>query len=651
MLGFLPCCSVVRGQGVSTPDGSPLPTECLLIDKTVIPRMAFGVLHASDNRQRLETPYAELRSLPDGTLPRIGTMQLYHPCFVYKVCFDEAGKQWCLLGSTYSTQHSLSVKKAPQPLLGWVNSDELEFARNRYAYSFSDSKRSHAAALHSSAQDAYEYLVAAGETPSRNLPAISLLQERIDGVGWDPVAAQEPMPFIEWDAKATEHFPDTTPTFEKGGDNRLIHIGAICGGPINQSKLDELTEKALDRKPLEMLFVIDDTTSMQSYFPAVAEFVKGILGEAGEGEIKIAVSYYNDRADDKKPGPEPFTVEALKEIKNKQVADAEALQVEQHREVRPTGDGAQPEELMCEGLLAAIEKAGFSRGATAFVVVIGDTGDRSEEPSLKALLNKIARECKLRNLQLFFAHVGPRVQIFQQSFKTQADRLAALLPGKVTYQTADSDTLAQKITEARRAVENERRQLLAKIAAIKSRQRFAVPGPLMEHALEKGGLTIKEFDDAEMQVFVPASGWLYHPQHDAAPQLRELFFLCEPETKALIETFALVSKQFEDSNGINGDAALDTLATSLGKSGHITAESRLREQWQQLQKDERSLGILLRDVYGLRVKNPLLYRPSSATKAARRAQEAVDQFNKSITLFRAASGLKPFWFDSWKVLP
>jgi hypothetical protein len=120
----------------------------------------------------------------------------------------------------------------------------------------------------------------------------------------------------------------------------------------------------------DILFVIDDTESMDKWFPVVARTVRRVTDLARENKRKVRVAYtfYNDT----NGGGDPKKVIKTSPLKDvARSGEAIAKEVATHKR----GKGGDPHEMVFRGILEGVQKAGFSPKARKLVVVIGDCGD------------------------------------------------------------------------------------------------------------------------------------------------------------------------------------------------------------------------------------------------------------------------------------
>jgi hypothetical protein len=492
--------------------------------------------------------------------------------------------------------------------------------------------------------------------------------ERIEAETWNPLAPDAVPPFIElgdeedlgeWYAAG---LTDTTLTFPFPGENRLVRLGAVAGGPVNRPAIEKRKESAKERAGIAIVFVIDETSSMQKFFGGVADFIDRNL-DLGDNavNVRVALSWYSDI---EKQGDVPYDVQPLQPLNGPGVSAAAAQeakarivdQASRHQERIIGGLGAQAEELIYPGLKAAIQTAGFQPGENAMVFVIGDAPDRSEPVELRKLQQDVAALMEKHAVQLAFVQVGDNLDLAGRFTKQAEDFRRTLNPSlqqSVIVQKPEKGDLSNRIAALQDQMNRKRRALLDEIAEMESRNPYSQPGPALEQEFQARGINRKAFDDAHLQFFMPAWGWLYHPQQaNATPQLRELAFLVKPESDALIATLIRAADGLEQAGRIDVDATRKVLADVLGRnSGHTGVAAAIEAAWQRLPKNDRTLGRFLEQGMGLRARNPLLFHRGVANPKAGPTQQSVQLLRTSRDRIGNARKEGVTWVDAWKVLP
>jgi hypothetical protein len=629
--------------------------QCQFIEGTLVPRMVMGVRRVNDGT--IDALAVRAERDPDG--PVVAEVRLFRPYYVVDRRIDSRTDEWFLIQDTYA-----STKR-----IGWVAARHVEPFRSRYAYTFAPSDRDRPADLHDTSKDGYERLLAQMTGDPEAAKERVLIQERNAGAPWNPITIDDPVPFIELrlpaDSIDEPKYPDTTPTHRFGisAENRLIHMGAICGGPADLERLASLRKENQMQAGLEMVFVIDETHSMQDYFGGVADFIDlagRVAAKQGEA-VKLAVSYYTDGP----PGTR-VTATPLAALKGEEAARQAAVEVRMHADKLPPGDYANAPERMLEGLRDAITTAGFTDGSDAFVAIVGDTGHEPADAREKAaIIEKIAELIQKHRLHVFFAHVGRRQTPSDMLFEKDAKevRAAAKVLGvpeeRVVYQTADANTLSDEIGRAQERAAQLRRERLRQIERIESRTPYTEPGPKLIEQLGAVGVSRAKFDDLHLQYYLPSRGWLFHPispagAADSKPQFRELVFLSAPERDALRQMFTHVQGRLAKGETIDHQAAVSTLATALAaSSGNPAMEVRVQAAWKRLPQQQRSLGVFLEDVFGLRLKAALPYPSEALTKQPATAEEIRTLDDRIGQLSRAFAECGPatVWVEASRLVP
>lgn len=328
-----------------------------------------------------------------------------------------------------------------------------------------------------------------------------------------------------------------------------------------------------------------------------------------------------------------------------------------------------PPERMLEGLRDALkgrpETLDFQRGAALFVAVIGDTGHQPRDPGKKKLISEVARLIERRMASVYFMHVGQRSSTGETLFKDDSQAVAraaadlGVPKGRVVYQPVEQSDLQNVLEKARDAVEEERRRLKHQIARMESRSPYTEPGPKLLAAIESRGLDKVRFDNLHLQYFVPSRGWLFHPASKeaatAAPQLRELFLLSPPEREAVKALFDGLRNSLSAGEPIDGDAMIRTLARDLAAaSGNPAVAARALAAWNRIPARQRSVGVFMEDVFGLRLKTALPFPPIAYVKDKPATGQEIERMMERIgrlgTAFQDA-GPAAFWFDAAGLTP
>lgn len=643
-------------------DGTPArKSQCLFVGDSLVPRLALGVRRVDGE----DIDVLELRAEPDAAAPVVLEAPLFRPFFVADSRGDAAGERWHLIQDGYA---------AEEPL-GWARERHLHLVDSRYAYTFATRERAERADLHDVSREAYERLLAqvngAGEGGADKVVVI----ERPGAEAWRPVTIDDPVPFVELiippEDRDREH-PDTTPTFRFGipVENRLVHMGAVCGGPVDLARLARLRAKVIEESGLEMLFVVDETTSMSPFTKEVAAFIEkaGRLALDRPVPVRIAVWAYTDGPPGTRVTPGEF--KAVKGPDDVRELAANVVTLGRHQ---PPKGFSNPPERMLEGLRDALKGGNFTGGATLFVAVVGDMGHEPTDPVKDTLVQNVADSIKQTGARVYFMHVGlpgppqetEETRAFRRLFREDAEavqkagRARGVAEDQVVYQVATADDLQKALENARDAVEQERRRLQMQIRRMESRTPYTDPGPKLLAALEKRGIDRDKYEDRHLQYFVPSRGWLFHPTSrdtsTARPQLRELFLLAPPEREAVERLFTGLRETLARGAPIDGDAVVGKFARDLATAaGSPALEARVREAWSRIPPRQRSVGVFMEDVFGLRLKAALPFPAIAYQKEQPATGQEITRMLERIGRLGEAfrdEGENAFWFEASSLVP
>lgn len=660
LAGILALLVTTGSPASADPAPAAPPRQCQFIDGTLVPRLVMGVRRVNDGE--IDALPVRAEQDPDG--PAVADARLFRPYYVVARRVDDRKDAWLLIQDGYA---------AAKPL-GWVPERHVEPFRSRYAYTFASRDRDHPADLHDESKDSYERLLAQMKGDPEAGGDLVLVRERraAKEKAWNPAAIDDIVPFIELRLPSDaidKEYPDTTPTNRFGipQENRLVHMGAVCGGPVEQDRLAALRKQDV-LGGLEMVFVVDETESMKPFFGGVADFIAKVGRAAAAGNpamtgqkpARVAVGYYRDG-----PVGDRVTTSPLATVKDEKAALVLADEVRGHDDTLPPGDFANAPERMLEGLRESVAAAGFTAGSDAFVVVVGDTGHEPTDPGKPKLIDEVADGIVRHGLHVVFAHVGRRKSDADMLFEKDyaAVRKAAVDRGapaeRVAYQAADAGTLADEIGRARERAEKLRRERLRMIERIESRTPYTEPGQKLLRQLEAAKIPRQAFDDDHLQFYVPARGWLFHPipppgAGPVEPQFRELFFVAPPERQAVQALFAQIRDRLGKGEPIDHASGVATFAAALAKaSGNPALENQVMEAWQAIPAPQRSLGVFLEDVFGLRLKSALPYPPQPLTNQPATAEEIRTLDERVGRLSRAfgTGNAAAVWFEASSLVP
>lgn len=322
-------------------------------------------------------------------------------------------------------------------------------------------------------------------------------------------------PILEWN---TSLLSNKTYKQKLPGGWQLAHVGVLAdfvAGGVRvsakkvaefQSILDEYKKRS---KLTEVLFVVDDTSSMRDWYDKyTVEAIKKIIERAqtGQREVRIAISYYND-IDVPQNVRLDGHVEAGVEVGplvSSLDKSAVAKLIEDSRAHAHRGGGGGPLEMLHQGLFSAVTKTDFDPNSQKFIVILGDYGDRGSGPTI----NKIAEEIRRLgpNTMILAIHVAessnkiqrdPDLAAFAKSVKeliteVEADRESKL---SIYEPVSKLDAFLAKIEEAYQKLEENLKKYEIDLALAKQ-------GALAKSIVRQ--LQRDVSDDKEMQNLIAA---------------------------------------------------------------------------------------------------------------------------------------------------
>jgi hypothetical protein len=583
----------------------------------------------------------------------VGRISLFSPFYVHGEQ-RHGDEGWVFLSGNY-----MDGKTSPR---GWVPDAQVVTFTSRYGYAIHEP----ASYVEFFPTPADAYSIVPGMGPKGEaVPAPSAtVLGRAEAPGWRPTLRTDRAPFMELEFERQAGYPSTTPPTATPYDGRLVHVGAICGGPVDDAVVAKLRGEAERNAAVEMLFVVDETLSMQEYFKPIAGFVRDVGRAAGGGlgkQPSIAVSYYTDG-----PKGKRTTCSKLERV-TPEAVEALAKSVEGHRQRRPPGNYDNPPERMLDGMKDAIDAAGFSDDGISIVVVIGDTGHEPRDDREKQeLFGNVAQLVATRRMTVFFVHVGlqgnPMTDdraLFEKDamdLKRRVGKLGNALAERIRYTTANVDTLTNELQASRREVDRLVEQARLMADRIVSRHTDTIPGPALVATMAKDGITLAEFDEAHQQLYVPSYAWLVSPRDALAKakrtaQLGRHFCMAPEEAAATVALLDSVSRDVEAGVEIDHDRAVEAFAKSLGGVTRDTAGVLAVEAAWKKQGAGRTSGTFLDDFVGLDLHDAILFSqgPLGTTEESVSAKKAFMAMAKAFE--KASRDEGRFWFDAAVVMP
>lgn len=262
-----------------------------------------------------------------------------------------------------------------QVLLGWVPSQRVCLWNTREAVEFNKSnleqRRSHPCLIFESLGDMRAYTDFRPETPY-------LAKEDLTVTDWKYFQARFPL----LDDQDSDH---------QGKPYRgvnLFKIGAIgdvwiegeegLRVAVTARQAEQLRQRVRDLRDqasnIQICFVVDATFSMDRWFPAVARSVRSIIDgvqtrartDEISPQVNISFNFYRDRGEDRRQFQS-----------NPYLGASESLTIFEKQQ--PLG-GHLPYELVFAGICRSLHDHPFLPGATKVLVLIGDDGNRPDDP-------------------------------------------------------------------------------------------------------------------------------------------------------------------------------------------------------------------------------------------------------------------------------
>lgn len=295
---------------------------------------------------------------------------------VFSATGDNPETDWVLLGRDYEFSSS---SPDSNPLVGWYPLSVVEFWYTRQALQWSthpQRRRDVPGVIFGTPQDALRFPPPVSKDQIV-APEFILAAERfLDGQPIEQTPDMPRFPILDRLEVDPSKIPDGF---------GLVKIG-VSGGFVNekgeplaaaediQKLQQELRALLTEIQEVQILVVIDETESMAPWFPVMADALDKVIthwrSKFPDKRLGLAISYYSD---DDSPNRPAFRTTQLKYLPRE--IDEQIRALRNHTVSR----GGDPRERVFDGILKAVQDAGFTEFATKIVIVVGDDADKSNE--------------------------------------------------------------------------------------------------------------------------------------------------------------------------------------------------------------------------------------------------------------------------------
>lgn len=310
---------------------------------------------------------------PHATAPTIPSFRLFTIFFIWGDDDD-----FVLLGSNPNIEPNDPREKLRATVLGWVKRDRVcEWSTRQAVYWNTASTLPSASTRRGDKNVGRIYRNPADAHAALGDPSVKprFTENVHDGISPEPPHDQTRFPVLDW-------VPDERTPADMPG-RKLLKVGVVgdfvtaAGERVaTQREILEIQNRLAALRDVvertELLFVIDDTSSMKTWFKTAADSAVRILQAVRKesGKLHVAVAFYNDVIGGAGTG-----------VDTMRLVDAQARGadvVARLRDHQPR-EGGDPREMVFYGLARSVREAGFSPHARKLLVLLGDMGDKSNE--------------------------------------------------------------------------------------------------------------------------------------------------------------------------------------------------------------------------------------------------------------------------------
>jgi hypothetical protein len=564
---------------------------------------------------------------PDAKAKPASTFRLFNIYFIYADSYPPSPMQgFYLLGTAPQFDENRAFEDAEVPrrvVLGWVPKSRICHWDTREALEWdhpstrpeaADKRRRTPGRVYRTREDAIKALDGHSVDP--------LFEEVFDGQGVSKPVPYDRMRFPLVPIRGSD---DELKTAEGG---ELQKVGVVAGFVNDQGQMVATIEEIedLQRKlrrvqdevrVTEVLFVIDDTASMDVWFKPAGDTIQRIIDSVRadkKRKVRIGLTYYNDIPNKKK-------IQDLdKAVKTWPLVDADSPQaaamVKDLREIHQVQDGGDAREQVFHGLKRGIEDARFQRYSRKIVVLIGDMADHDTDADGKhtaerAVVRKLVPEDQ-SPIEFYAIQVidpdknGADAKGFQTQMQTiiklfdeELEKIGLKESKKGVYvQLSESKEVCDHILARYKQLARQATEFEEQLAALQRGQwdgtRIA---PELERILKDKDIDLDKLrKSAGLQLF--HYGYIWENSRAGVPQTRVKLLVSDGELEKLLEPL----RQLQ-SPELEKQPTAETLARVL--VGSATGE--------QADKNASFESARLK-AYGLKVQSPLLKRSLRETR-------------------------------------
>ena len=525
------------------------------------------VARAKIDKKILEA--VEVRLAPDPLAkPLPDTPRVFTLFFVYSETqnFVLIGSRYAFEGAGDSVESSAAARKV---LLGWLPKDRVAIWNTREAMDWDgettrvDAKprRTNRGATYETQEQAHLAL------KGKSSDAQDVAQVHVEEFDENGVTIPLPYDMMHYPVFETPISPKALALDIQ--NNNLRYIGGVGSFEgidgkrlTNLEILDyqhKIDEAASQLARTEILFVVDDTSSMIDWFPVAAQTFKGITDRFGGANVHASICYYNDGV-----GPEAgFEVHPLQELRL-HLAD-----LTKEINLHAPKDGGDGPERVFRGIGRALKFVGFNdptNNSRKLVVVLGDDCDKLEAGDTTAEdVAALLVPPQGTPVEFYAIQVADPSDADKRAFRDQMGELVTLARAKYRerYGAGDKDegryvfrpkrerdTIVKGIIERYDQLRAERDAWLGVLGQNRQGQFNSRGGAQLEKILKELGVDIETLKSMKgVQIF--DQGYLWEKNSLGLRQIRPYLLINESELDQVLRLLQALTKPTDGSTRID----------------------------------------------------------------------------------------------------